>query len=70
MLDSLSPDTHHLRSMIKSRLHPVENSFVFPACHATLRAWSAVLFENIAGAIRTPTLTEFQAVLNGRESPD
>ncbi len=45
MLDSLSPDTHHLRSMIKSRLHPVENSFVFPACHATLRAWSAVLFE-------------------------
>ena len=30
-LDSLSPDAHHLRGMIKSHLHRIKNSFVFPA---------------------------------------
>jgi hypothetical protein len=36
MLDSLSPDAHHVRRMIKLRVYVITNSFVFPACHATL----------------------------------
>ncbi|PTQ99125.1 hypothetical protein C8K18_106266 [Paraburkholderia sp. GV068] len=36
VLDSLSPDTHHLGHMIKPYLHLIENSFVLPARYATL----------------------------------
>ena len=52
--------------MIKSRLHLIKNSFVFPACHATLRIWRAVSLSRTLLAFRTPILTDVQAAVNGR----
>jgi hypothetical protein len=52
--------------MIKSRLHLIKNSFVFPACHATLRTWRAVSLSRTLLAFRTPILTDVQAAVNGR----
>jgi hypothetical protein len=44
VLDSLSPDAHHLGRMIESCLHLIKNIFVLPARYTTLRAWRAVPF--------------------------
>ncbi|MDB5837460.1 MAG: hypothetical protein JWR14_7290, partial [Caballeronia sp.] len=44
MLDSLPPDTHYLRRMIKSRLHFLDNCLVLPARHPALRSRRALLF--------------------------
>ena len=70
VLDCLSPDPHHLRRMIESRLHILKNSLVFPTSHATLRAGRAALLQRTLLAIRTPVFTDLQAALNGRESPN
>ena len=68
VLDCLSPDPHHLRRMIESRLHILKNSFVFPTGHATLWTGRAVLLQRTLLAIRTPVSTDLQAAFNGRES--
>ena len=70
VLDGLSPDPHHFRCMIETRLHILKNSFVFPTGHATLRTGRAVLLQRTLLAIRTPVFTDLQAAFNGRKSPN